>query len=66
MARYEKHFTTNDEMVGQRVWIDCGDGEDTPATVIAVGVDTDRIKVRADEPEYDGEILIGNQWEPMD
>lgn len=56
-------FITNDELVGRRVWIMTGCGDEEAATVLAVSDTTDKIKVRADD--Y-GEVLIGNQWEPMD
>ena len=54
------NFTTNDELVGQRVWIEDGYGDGEEATVIAVSTGSYTIKVRAD----DGDVLVGNQWEP--
>ena len=51
----------NDEMVGDRVAIQTEPGEWEDATVIAVSDHTANIKVKAD----DGDILIGNQWEPL-
>ena len=56
-------WNTNDEMVGQHVSIYTAHGNEETATVIAVSTKTTNIKVRADE---DGEIMIGNQWEPID
>lgn len=55
-------FTTDDEMVGQRVWIYSSHGEGEPALVLAVSTRNANIRVLAD----DGEVMIGNQWEPMD
>ena len=56
-------WTTNDELVGQRVLIYTGYGDEEPATVLAVHRQLDLIKVRADD---DGETLIGNQWEHLE
>lgn len=53
-------WITTNEMVGERVIISTAYGEDETATVLAVSDRTANIRVRAD----DGDILIGNQWEP--
>ena len=58
---WESQFTTADLMVGQRVSIETGYGEEEVATVIAVSTRTTTIKVRAEN----GDILCGNQWEPV-
>ena len=55
-------WITSNEMVGQRVAIYTSYDDEEEATVIAVSDRNDSIKVKAD----DGEILIGNQWEPLD
>ena len=57
------NWTTEDELVGQRVMIQTAAYEEETGVVVAVRTDVDLIKVRADE---DGLVLIGNQWEPME
>ena len=53
-------WRTDDELVGTRVAIWTERGEEEFAIVLAVSDRTSNIKVKA---EYDGEILIGNQWD---
>ena len=53
-------WITSDPMIGERVIISTAYGEEEAATVLAVSDRNANIKVRAD----DGDILIGNQWEP--
>ncbi len=52
-------FIKNDDLVGNRVYIQTGYGEDELATIIAVSDTTDKVKVRTD----DGDVLVGNQWD---
>ena len=56
-------WNTTDEMVGRRVTIYTVYNDEETATVLAISTKNCNIKVRAHK---DGEILIGNQWEPMD
>ena len=53
-------WNTNDPMVGEKVYIQTGYENDEIATVLAVSTKSDLIRVKA----LDGEVLIGNQWEP--
>ena len=55
-------WNTDDPLVGERVIIFTSYGEEEPATVLAVHDRIDSLRVRAD----DGDILIGNQWQPID
>lgn len=55
-------WTTDSELVGRRITIACGYSDEEEATVIAVSIKTDMIRVRTD----DGDILTGNQWDVLD
>ena len=53
-------WNTNDELVGERILIDCGYDEEE-ATVLAVSTTSARIKVLTD----DGDVMVGDQWEEV-
>ncbi len=52
-------WNTDDSLVGQRVWINCGYGDEEIATVLAVSTKTANIRVKTD----DGRVMSGNQWD---
>ena len=54
-------WNTKDPMVGEKVYIQTCYGEEETAVVLAVSTINANLRVRSEE---DGEILIGNQWEP--
>ena len=54
-------WNTNDPLVGERVMIFTMFGDGEPATVLAVSDRTANIKVR----DQFGDVMIGNQWEPL-
>ncbi len=55
------NWTIEDELVGERVVIIAGYGEEKTATVLAVSKTSTLIRVVTD----DDVILIGNQWEAI-
>ena len=59
------NWTTESELVGKRVVCCAFYGEEFTGIVIAVHKSRDLIKVRDEESEETGELLIGNQWEEI-
>ncbi len=53
-------WDTSDPMVGEKVYIQLMGGDEELATVLAVSTSTCNIRV----VDADGEVLVGNQWEP--
>ena len=57
------NWTTDNELVGRRVSCLSHYGEEFVGIVVAVHTSKDLIKVRDEEAEETGELLISNQWE---
>ena len=56
-------WITDAPLIGRKVEIVTGYGDNEPATVLAVSDRSTMIKVRA---LNDGKIMVGNQWKECD